>query len=259
MKRRILGLLLTGAVITSLFTGCSGSGDTVTTQYEYTGFIRLDISSAFDVTITQSDTYSISVTAEESISEYVSVSVAGDTLVINLTPRHLYTDFTEGERTLEAEITMPELAKLRLDGASTATVSGFRTIGTFDLVVSGASTVQKLDVRAGITDFNISGASKVSGNLTATAIDFDVSGASTIDLSGTADDMTLGITGASKVRMEKFPLKLASVTLSGASTAHIKVSERLNATLSGASSLFFEGNATLGITQVSGASTIKQQ
>jgi hypothetical protein len=255
MKKRILGFLVL-AVLTGLpLAGCSGSGSGVTEQYEYTGFTRLDVSSAFDVTVTQSDTYSVTVTADESIDEYVSVTLAGDTLIMTLTPRHLYTDFTTGDRTLKAEITMPTLLKLKLDGASTATVEGFNSINTFAL----ASSVSKLDVRAGMTDFNISGASSVSGNMSATSLNFLVSGASTVDLSGAAEDITLAVDGASKAEMEEFRLKVATVNLTGASSATIHVSERLNARLSGASTLLFRGNATLGITEVPGASTIKQQ
>lgn len=267
-KRFFTVLLLVFSVMAVLFSACTLTplGDTtpntendVREVKEFTNFDQLEIGSAFEMEITRSDTYSIVIIADESLIDLIEVTQDGDTVKISLNPRHIFTDFTLGEKTLRAEITLPVLQGLVLSGASSGTVSGFNSISNFDLVVSGASSVDKLDMVAGDAEFEVSGASRVSGNLTARNLKFEVSGASSVELSGHADNINLRVSGASRVDLPDIPVRDADVTLSGASQATINVRGTLDIELSGASSLFFYGNPVMGDTDVSGASTIKHK
>ncbi|MFC2010229.1 head GIN domain-containing protein [Chloroflexota bacterium] len=261
MRKNIITLILTAVLITVLLSGCTGtaSGDVIAEEKNFFGFTRLDIGSAFEVEVTRSDTFSVIISADESLYDYIEVSQTGDTLKIYLEPHHIFTDFTVGEKTLKAEIAIPVLYGLELSGACKGTVSGFRSPNDFSLIVSGASTLSELEIEAGNVDFEISGASSVSGNLTAIGVEFEISGASKVELTGSADDIILGVSGASTAELGDFPLDNVNVNLSGFSSATVNVRGRLDTTLSGASSLYFEGNPTMGYTDVSGASTIKHK
>jgi hypothetical protein len=93
----------------------------------------------------------------------VEVIKEGDTLRIGLkpvsgpVPRHKVT------------VTMPQLRGLDVSGASHGTISGFGSTENLVLVVSGAS--------------------KVTGDVTAGDTDFRVAGASTLQLEGSGNDM----------------------------------------------------------------------
>ncbi len=191
--------------------------------------------------------------------DYIEVSKVGGTLKIYLKPRHIFTDFTLGAKTLRVEITMPALYGLNLSGASKGTVTGFKSSKDFNLNVSGASSLDIDDMEVGDAEVEVSGASKVTGSVNASDVRFEVSGASEVELEGSANNIILTASGASKVKLADLPLNNADVKLSGASEATVNAKGRLDTALSGASRLYFQGNPTMGNISVTGASTIKHK
>ncbi len=268
MRKAIVPLILAAVlVVPAIFAGCelNGSGGTVaaeeviTEEKDFTDFTSVDVGSAFEVEITRSDSFSVVISADESLFDYVEVTRSGQELKIYLKPQHIFTDFTMGAKTLKAEITMPALYELQLSGATSGTITGFSSTHDFDLDVSGASTLEIVNGGFGDAAFEVSGASRVSGNMTATDIEIEVSGASSVELAGSAEDMVLDVSGASRADMTDFSLQNAEVELSGASEATLNVKGELDSELSGASRLYFYGNPDMGTPDVSGASTIKHK
>ena len=141
--------------------------------------------------------------------------------------------------TLRALVTVPQLRGLTVSGASHGTVSDLSSTEGFDLTVSGASGV--------------------TGNVAAGDIGFDVSGASTVQLEGSADNMSAIVSGASTVNLDDLTVNNANVNISGASTVIINLSGRLDANVSGASTLLYIGDhPIMGTIDVSGASTLRR-
>jgi len=262
MSKAILSIAaVTLLAMIALLSACgsTGPGSLVTEEKEFTGFTQVDVQGTFNVEITQSESFSITISADRDFFDYVAVVKEGQTLKIYLNPHHAFTDFTQQARTLKAKIAMPTLSGLQISGASKASISGFRSAADFSLDVSGASSVDIKDVKLGNTELIISGASKVSGSLEATQTEVDISGASSIKLSGSATGIMLTASGASKIDLDEFPLDNANVKLSGASEASLHVKGRLDCILVSASRLYFQGNPTMGNTSVTGASTIKHK
>jgi len=255
----IVVLILIGLLVLPGCKGTIGSGKVITEKKDFKNFTSLDISSAFEVDITQSSMYSVEISADEDLFDYIEVTQTGSELKIYLSPRHIFTDFTLGSRVLEAKISMASLHGLELSGASKGTVTGFRSASPLMLNVSGATTLKLVNITAGDTECEVSGASKLTGNLTAGYAYFNVSGASSMELSGVTNDMELEVSGASRADLEEFHVRNVDVNLSGASEATVYVSQMLDIEVSGASRLYFVGNPTLGETDISGASTIKHK
>jgi hypothetical protein len=65
--------------------------------------------------------------------------------------------------------------------------------------------------------------------------------------------------GASHLKLADLKVGNADVTLSGASDATINLAGRLDADLSGASTVEYIGEPTLGIMDTTGASTVKRK
>ena len=214
--------------------GLVGSGNLETETYAFADFNEVEISSAFKFEIEQSSSYSINVTADDNIMEYVRVSQDGQTLKIGLR-----TVMWLGPVTLKVSVTMPELSGLDVSGASRGTVSDF-------------SSTQDLDI-------TVSGASRVTGDLVAGNVEFDISGASTIQLEGSASDMNANVSGASSLNLDDFTVNNADVDFSGASSGTINLNGRLDADVSGASRLWYIGEPTMGTIDTSGASTISKK
>jgi len=212
------------------------SGNSETQTMNYSGFTAVEVGSAFKVTITQSDSYSVIITGNEKIFDQIQVTQNGNTLMIDTQPGTTFT----GISNLAAQITMPELNSVVLSGATHGTTSGFRSTGPFVANLSGASSLEMTNLEVGNTTV-------------------DLSGASTFTAAGSANDLVAVIAGASTLNILGLPVNNANVTLSGASNARINVNGRLDADLSGASSLQYSGQPTLGSITTTGASSITKR
>lgn len=232
-----------------------GSGNLDTQEKDFSDFTAIDVRNAFDVEITKSISYSISITADDNLFDYIEVSKTDDTLTIGLQWGYNYQSVI-----LRAEITMPELSELEFSGATHGTVVGFSSSHEFALVLSGASSLHMGDISVGDVEADISGASYLNGNLTANGdATFVVSGASSVELVGEANDLVATVSGASHLELSEFPVHNAIINLSGASHSTVNLDGRLDAVVSGASHLLYIGNPTLGNIVTSDVSTVKEK
>ena len=211
-----------------------GSGNLETKEYAFTNFTEIEIGSAFEFEVQQSSSYSINVTVDDNVMDYVQVSRDGQSLKIRLGTLPSLRLVT-----LRVSVTVPQLSGLTISGASRGTVSDFSSTGDLDVTVSGASTV--------------------SGGITAGNVDFDISGASTVELEGSANDMVADVSGASRFNLDDFIVNNADVDISGASTGTTNLNGRLDASVSGASTLYYIGEPTMGDISTSGASTLSKK
>ena len=228
MKKLILVALVVILLTSGLLVGC---GPVRTQTYNFTDFTRVEVGYAFQVEVVQSNSYSISITAREDLFNFIQVSKEGETLKIGLT------QYIRG--TKKAEITMPDLRAINLSGAAKGTIKGFISSDDFTL--------------------DLSGASRLDGDLTAGDVDFHVSGASAVELDGSAQDIDVDTSGASHVKLADFSVRNADVTLRGASNGTVNLSGKLDADLSGASHLEYVGEPTLGTINTSGSSTLRKK
>jgi len=211
-----------------------GSGNVVTREFDLTGFDKVDVSHAARVNISQGDTFSVVVSIDDNVVEYLQVEKQGSTLKIGLDPRRNYRDTSP-----KAEVTLPELTGLELSGASRGTISGFKlSLG--------------LNVDA-------SGASRLSGDIEAADAWFDVSGASRVTLTGSAEDVVIDASGGSTVDLASFPVAHAYVEARGASRVTVNPSVRLDVDASGGSHVTYLGSPRLGTIDSSSDSSVEPE
>ena len=231
----VVVLLLAGCCAVPFRTQLATSGPLVTKDYDLSDFSAVAAGSAFEMEITRSDSYGVSVTVNQSLVESLEVSVSGNTLYISLKPNVGLT----GAATMKAKVTMPELTGLDLSGASRTTLIGFNSGKSLKSEVSGASTLR--------------------GGLTCGDASFTVSGASKVNLNGSAQDLNVEASGASTVDLSNFASQNTVVNASGASKVDVAASGSLDVEASGASTVRYTGEPAKLKTNTSGASTVGPQ
>lgn len=261
MKIRFFnGLMLAALLLSSLAmaAGCdklsllTGTGPIITRAYDLSGFNRVEVSSAFEVNIAPSSSYSISVTAYENLFDYVEVYTTTDTLFVRLKPG----SFTSS--THRVAITLPTLTYLNLSGASHGTAREFVSSTDLTLNLSGASSLDTA-MTAGKSKIDLSGASKLKGTFTATDASMKISGASRIETTGSVQTLDIEVSGASTADLFDFTVQNAQTEVSGASTLNLTANGKLDVEVSGASTLNYKGTAVFGKNDVSGASSIHKK
>jgi hypothetical protein len=269
----VIMVLLVAPCLSGCLYPVSGSGNLVTEQFDYADFDSIVVATIFEVEISQSDTYSISITADDNIMEYVIITKTGDTLQVRLKQGYNYRSVTA-----IAKISLPDIKGLEMSGATEGILKEFNTSNQIAIDVSGASELEIQDLNAGIVYIDVSGASTVTANLICTVADFDVSGASTatgtiacgdaefnisgastMNVTGSGQDLISEVSGASDLKLDNFTVGNVDIEVSGASDAVVNMDGTLNATVSGASSLYYIGSPVMGDIDISGASSVQQK
>ena len=238
MRIGLLGFAVVGFALLAcnpIHDSIKGSGNVATNSMEISGFTKIEAGNSFQVTITQSEDYSVVIKADDNLVEHLDVRLDNDTLVGNLVQGK-----SARNATLVADISLPELTGVRFSGVSRGILQGITSQGRFTIKISGASHLE--------------------GDLQAGQMDVRVSGASGVDLKGSGASLILDGSGASHIEMEDFTVDSAQVDLSGASTAHLDVTDNIcPVDLSGASRLFYSGDPAFRDFETSGASSISAE
>ena len=269
-KLKILTVVLPVLLLaTFLISGCqtilvpkdgeTEPGELETRQYDFTEFTHVDIGSAFEYEIQQADTYSVSITANNNVFDDIKITQEGQPLIIGIEIPGVPWAVFNVDPSLKAVITMPQLYGLDSSGATHCTISEFISTDDLDITVSGASSMELVKISAGDVIFDVSGAGKVTGDIEAKNMELEVSGASTLQLKGSADSIATDVSGASHLRLADLKTGNANLILSGASNRTVNLDGRLNAELSGASTLEYIGEPTLGIMDITGGSKLKKK
>jgi hypothetical protein len=255
--KAVLAILM-GATVLGLLGGCNTNSKEVvmaTKDFDLKGFAKIEVGGAFEVDIVRSDSFKVSVTADD--FPHIRVEKVGDTLVIRRQGVEWFAPFHNRPK---ATVTLPELSDLNISGASQGKFENFQSDADLTVILSGASHIEVGNISAGKIELKVTGASSLIGDIKAVKdAKFEATGASRIELTGTACNAIARVSGASKVELSKFSVQNANLEVSGASNAVINLNGRLDANISGASSLLWSGTPIMGDIQTSGASNLRRK
>lgn len=201
-------------------------------------FCGLYVSNAFQVTITQSDTEAVVVSAsdKEDIQDIVT-EVKNGILRISMQSKN---SWFPKNRKLRAYVSAKCLESIKASGASNIRIEG--------------------DLKVPVLSIGLSGASDMKGRLfVAGDMKINLSGASDLDITGTASHTTLDASGASDMDGYEFSTQTCDAEASGASSIQLTVDREVSARLSGASSMRYKGAAVIKNINTSGASKISRK
>jgi hypothetical protein len=201
------------------------------------GFTTINLSSAFDVYISQGNQDAVAVSAsDESAKKRIKTYVSGGVLYIAFDAKGWSWASWKNNK-LKAYVTVKHLEKLAVSGA--CNVSFVDAITSDRLFVS------------------ISGASDIKGPVKVNSLKVGASGASNISLSGTAKETDFNISGACSIKSLDLVTDNCAVVASGASSIRLTINQSLKSNISGASDIRYKGAVSRFDTKSSGASSIK--
>jgi hypothetical protein len=202
-------------------------------------FIGIEVSGTVSLYISQGNETGVVVSAEDQkYNSKIRTDVTNGTLHISV-DGGLWNGFSWTNKKLKAYVSVIDLNRLQISGASYATIAG--TLKASDL---------KLDVF---------GASEVKGALQVKNLNMGVSGASVVRLSGIAENAIIEASGAVRVNAFELQVDRGKFDVSGASHITISVNKELNANASGGSTLQYRGSAVAGIVNANGGATIQKK
>ncbi len=202
-------------------------------------FNGIEASGAVSLYLSQGSTAGVAVSAgDEKYNNKIKTEVKNGVLRISV-EGGVWNGFNWTNRKLRAYVTVTDINRLDLSGASYVSISGI--LKSDDL---------KMDV---------SGASEVKGIVNVSKLNMDISGASVAKLAGTVSEGNIEASGACKVNSYDLVIGRCKASSSGASNIRVTVNGELNADASGGSTIYYKGAGVGKVLNTSAGASIKSR
>ncbi|MCW3081961.1 head GIN domain-containing protein [Segetibacter sp.] len=202
-------------------------------------FNSLEVSGTLSLYLSQGPTQGVAISAgEEKYNSKIKTEVKNGVLRISV-DGGVWNGFNWTNRKLKAYVTVTDINRLDVSGASYASISG--------------------PLKSDELKMDISGASEVKGIINVSRLNLDISGASVARLSGTAKDGLIDASGACKVNSYELSIETCKASSSGASNIKVTVTGELNADASGGSNIYYKGQGIGKVLNASAGASIKNR
>lgn len=212
-----------------------GSGNVVTETRAVSGFDEIALGGIGAAIITQGETESLVVEAEDNLLPGIRTEIRDGRLAI---------DFERGffsgprpTRPIRFYIGVRDLKAIELLGAGSIEIATLRT-DRLVVEVNGAGTF-------------------ALGHLTAADLAITISGAGKVKVGGQVNTQEMSIAGAGEYRAADLETREARLTVDGAGRATVRVSDTLSVRIAGAGSVEYAGNPQVH-QQLSGVGRVRQ-
>ena len=183
------------------WTGCSknaikGEGPVITKSFDLKDFDRIVINGQADATFTQSDTYDVTLRAQENVFDYVDYRVEGTTLILELKDK-LTVRSTDFDLTIKA----PVLKGLEINGAADFDIpAGLTSEADLRIEVNGAGDLSFNALRCNDLSVSANGAADMDLKaIDVQKLKVEVNGAGDVNIDGKAAEADLTVNGAGDI------------------------------------------------------------
>jgi len=212
-----------------------GSGNVVTQTREVEDFTAVEMDYPAQITVTQGDSVSVKIEAEDNVLPGLRTRVRNDTLEIDYKAED--GEHVNPTKAVKITIVVKDLKEVDFGSAGDLTLNGIET-DELNISVSGAGNLEVNDLAAKEFTVNLSGAGSMYAD-------------------GEADDFKLTISGFGSFNGKDLHSKTTRVNLSGAGSATVWVEDDLDATISGAGSVNYYGSPSV-TKHVSGVGSVSK-
>lgn len=238
------------------------SGSVTTEARDATEFTKVELRGTGDVTIITGDTFSVEVTADSALQEYITTSVRSDRLVIaqefmwlgdvpaieyTVTMPELHDVTAAGSGSITAANVETEDLVVSIAGSGDVTLRGRVTTADVTIAGSGHADLEFLRVDSGYVDIAGSGSTAVA---VSQSLAVDVAGSGTIHATGRAERLTLDVAGSGTFRGEELNAATAAIYVAGGADIEVRVRDHLEVDIVGSGDVIYFGDPELKVSKV---------
>lgn len=238
MKKIILAAVILSAVTSCKKNGVfcyNGNGNIITEQRQVSSFDEIELSMDADVYITQSSSYSVSVTASENLMSVIKTDVHGNTLCIETKSNKCI----KHNEDIDVYVSLPDITKIKLSGSGNIYASTALNVNDIALNISGSGNI-RLD------------------SLTAVNCDMTISGSGNMELKGVGSGakQKINISGSGGINSLNHAFEDVDITISGSGSASVWAAANLKTNISGSGDVIYKGNPIVSSSN-SGSGTVR--
>lgn len=232
MKKRIFPLITIMVMTSMALTSCivpfqrvlRGSGNIITESREVSDFSRVRLDGAGTLTITQGETESLEIEADDNILPALSSNVDENTLILSIEDKWWQQSVIPTEK-INYTLTVIDLSDITINGAADLDIEDFET-SSLTIKINGAGNIEIID-------------------LTANEFNFEINGTANGKLSGEVDEISIMVNGMGNVNADDLLTSTADVEINGLGNATVWAEDLLSVSISGGGSLSYYGSPTI--------------
>jgi hypothetical protein len=210
-----------------------GDGNIRTEDRPVSNFKNVEVSGSAKVMVSQNDRSSVKVEGDENLLPYIEVIQQGDKVIVRERPG--YHLIPSGD--LRIYVSTPIFNNIDASGAC-------------DII--GQNKITNPEA----LEMQVNGAGEIRMEVDAPRLQARVTGSGSIYLKGQTKDVALDLTGAGHAHCYDLLAENTKVDISGAGSAEVYASVKLDASVSGAGTVTYKGNATDVSQNVGGAGSV---
>ena len=240
------------------FQTVEGSGNIVTESREVAGFERVEVCCGMELFLTQGNTESLEIEADDNLMDEIITTVVGNRLEIKY--RQMDNISYQPSKSVQLYLTVKDLRGVSVSGGGYFETEAVNSSG-FDLALSGGSDAQIGALTTGDIDINISGGGKLqAGSIEGAQIVMGFSGGSDAEIKSLiATNVNIGNSGSGTFEVDTCKVNDLDLNLSGGSDAEILTltAETLKVEASGGGIIKVAGAVAEQDVSLSGGSSYK--
>lgn len=230
--KNLLNNALKAAIALVAFAGLSvaASAQTKEVTQEFPEFTAIDVANDFDVTLSQGNAYSITLTVDEALAPYLSVRVQGKTLFVSFEEKSvpkevkkIYSGRNAPKPVFHAVVTIPVIEAVTIrDNVVLNSTTPFEGGDKFELTAVDKAQVKLLNVSARSANIVLQkDAAAVMNVNTENVLEVATEGKGNLRLTSTAGELVVNASGSSRVAVTNISNK---VNVATAGSAQVSVS-----------------------------------
>lgn len=274
MKRSIFIIM---SLIALLLTACGserGSGNLITEEREVSDFDRVELAGVGELTLTQGESESLTIEAEEHVMPKITSEVRNGTLVIGLDDAigsvvisssnttvergsigidssynririGLGSDSIELTKPIKFNLTVRKLEGLLLSGPGSINSANLNS-EDLDLTLSGSGDIEIANLAAEDVELHINGSGELAiDTLSAKKVEATLTGSGEVELAGQVNEQKITLSGSGEYRAAELESQEVEVELSGGGDVAVWANERLDVEMNGSGDVNYVGAPTL--------------
>jgi len=230
----------------------AAAAEVVVQERDVSDFTGIVLNISGDLHITQSDSESLTVTAEQKVLDVITTEVRGGVL-------HIGRQRGSSVRTREDirfDVSLRVLERLGMSGSGD--VYADRLEGDeLKVAISGSSDIEFGEILMDDLRITISGSGDVELiELDANNFEASISGSGEIEVGGRCDVQTVSVSGSGDHMAENLQSREVTATVVGSGQVEVWATETLDVTVTGSGDVVYRGNPQVSL-QVSGSGNVK--
>ncbi len=279
-NNRIL-IMITILLVAMLVSGCgfqivTGSGKIATETRNVSGFTSVSLAGIGNVYLTQGQTESVRIQAEDNLIPYFDTSVQGTTLKIGIKDQYMGISL-HPTQPVKFFVTLPRIESVMLAGsgnifagkvqagAFAISLLGSGNISTdalaarnVDILLGGSGNITLGSLSASTVTANIAGSGDIQVDaLTADKVSAKTAGSGNISMGGKVTEQSAEILGSGDYRAGGLKSDNATIRVTGSGNSQVSASGILNVTILGSGDVAYSGNPTVNAS-IAGSGKVNQ-